>query len=466
MTTPNATQASRQALGTQTRALLTLGLPLVGSHLAQMAITTTDTLMLGWYDVTALAALSLAGPIYFCVFIVGSGFAWAVMPMVASAAATEDHRQVRRATRMGVWLSLLFGAIFTTPLLFFEVLFLGIGQDAEVSRLAGIYMAIAGFGLTPALVVMVLKSYLSGLELTRAILIVTIGTAVLNIGLNYVLIFGNWGAPELGIVGAAIASLIGNIVAMLALVVYALWKTPEYDLFRNFWRPDWEAIWRVFHLGWPIGLTSLAEVGLFAASSIIMGWVGTIALAAHGIALQIVSLTFMIHLGLSQAVTVRIGRAWGRSDPATVRVTGYAAFGIATAAVIATVVMFLAIPEFLISVFVDPTDPDLPAILAVGVSLLAVAALFQTVDALQVLALGMLRGVQDTKMPMIYAAVSYWLVGVPVSYVLGMMTPLGGTGVWLGLSVGLALAAVLLQGRFWRGRAWTPASPSTPSASS
>lgn len=452
-TSPNISAPGPKGFGAQTRALLSLGVPLVGSHLAQMAITTTDTLMLGWYDVTALAGVSLAGPVFYCIFIVGSGFAWAVMPMVASAVATDDHRQVRRATRMGVWLSLLFGILFTAPLLFFEPFFLSIGQDAEVSRLAGVYMALAGFGLTPALVVMVLKSYLSALELTRAILIVTIGTALLNALLNYVFIFGNWGAPELGVIGAAIASIVGHVVAMLALIGYAIVKTPEYDLFRNFWRPDWEAIGRVFQLGWPIGLTNLAEVGLFAASSIIMGWVGTIALAAHGIALQLASLTFMMHLGLSQAVTVRIGRAWGRSEPETVRITGYAGFAISTVAVIFTVALFLAVPEFLIGLFVDPGDPERPLILAVGVSLLVVAALFQTVDALQVLALGMLRGVQDTKVPMIYAAFSYWLIGVPVSYYLGLKTSLGGVGVWLGLTVGLALAAILLQARFWRGQA-------------
>ena len=459
MTTSPDQTTPRQALGVQTRALLTLGLPLVGSHLAQMAITTTDTIMLGWYDVTALAGVSLAGPVFFCVFIVGSGFAWAVMPMVASAAATEDHRQVRRATRMGLWLSLLFGCLFTAPLLFFEALFLSIGQDPEVSRLAGLYMSIAGFGLTPALLVMVLKSYLSALELTRAILVVTIATATLNIILNYALIFGNLGAPELGVVGAAIASVVGHVASVLALIAYAVVKTPQYDLFRNFWRPDWEAIGRVFQLGWPIGLTNLAEVGLFAASSIIMGWVGTIALAAHGIALQISSLTFMLHLGLSQAVTVRIGRAWGRREPETVRTTSYAALLLATVAVVLTVILFLSIPEALVGVFLDPNDPDRLIILEVGAALLVVAALFQAVDSAQVLALGMLRGVQDTRVPMLYAAVSYWLVGVPVSYVLGLHTPLGGVGVWLGLTVGLALAGVLLQMRFWRGPYTAAASP-------
>ncbi|MXQ06399.1 MATE family efflux transporter [Alphaproteobacteria bacterium GH1-50] len=442
--------APGRGLGAEARALVSLGLPLVGSHLAQMAITTSDALMLGWYDVTALAGVSLAGPVYFCLFIVGSGFAWAVMPMVASAASVDDHRQVRRATRMGLWLSVIFGIVATFPLLFFEELFLSIGQDPEVSRIAGLYMAVAGVGLTPALIVMVMKSYLSALEMTRIILLVTIGAAVLNVLLNYALIFGNFGAPELGVVGAALASIVGHVISMVALCAYALWKTPQYDLFRNFWRPDWEAIGRVFQLGWPIGLTNLAEVGLFAASSVMMGWVGTIALAAHGIALQIASLTFMVHLGVSQALTVRVGRAWGRGEPDRVRVTGLAGLMLSAGAVTLTMILFLTVPEVLVGVFVDPDDPDRPAILIAGAALLAVAALFQTVDALQVLALGMLRGVQDTRVPMLYAAFSYWVVGVPASYVLGLHTPLGGTGVWLGLTIGLALAGILLQGRFWR----------------
>ena len=437
------------SFGSQARPLLALGLPLVGSHLAQIAITTTDTLMLGWYDVTALAGVSLAGPVYFAVFLVGSGFAWAVMPVVASAAGTEDDRQVRRATRMGLWLVILFGVLFTPPLLYFEEFFLAIGQEVDVSREAGRYMAVAGFGLLPALIVMVLKSYLSALELARMILLVTIATAGLNAILNYILIFGNWGAPELGVVGAAIASVIGHIVAGVALVFYAMVKTPHYTLFQNFHRPDWEAISQVFKLGWPISMTVLSEVALFAASSILMGWVGTIALAAHGIALQITSIMFMIHVGLSQAITVKAGRAWGRGDQAILSAASKTAMILSAVAVVFTVVLFLTIPEILVGAFVDPDDPRRAEILAIGAALLAVAALFQAVDAAQVMALGMLRGVQDTKVPMWMAAFSYWLVGVPTSYFLGFTAAMGGVGIWLGLSVGLAVAGILLQYRFW-----------------
>lgn len=441
--------APNPTFGGQARALWTLGLPLVGSQLAQIAIQTTDVLMLGWYDVVALAAISLVSPIYFTIFIVGAGFAIGVMPMVASAAGTEDDRQVRRVTRMGLWLSIAYGLAVIPLCLFFEPFLLAIGQDEDISILGGQYMAYAGVGILPALIVMVMRSYLSALELTRIVLIATLATFVLNIFVNYALIFGNWGAPELGVIGAAIASVIGHLFGLCILVVYALKKTPQYTLFKNFRRPDWEAMSRVFHLGWPIGITLLSEVGLFAITSIMMGWIGTIALAAHGIALQIASITFMIHLGLSQAVTVRAGRAWGRSDAVTLRLACQAALVMSAIAVGVTMAVFLLLPETLIGAFIDPSDPDRLEILAVGTVLLALAALFQAVDAGQVMALGMLRGVQDTRVPMIMAAFSYWVVGVPCSYVLGFTLGLDGVGIWLGLSVGLAVAGVLLQMRFW-----------------
>ena len=442
--------APRTRVGGQARALLGLGLPLVGSHLAQMMIGVTDTLMMGWYDITGLAALSIAGPIFFIIFIFGSGFAWAVTPMVASAVAQDDDRQIRRVTRMGLWLSILFGLIMTPVFFFFEPILLAIGQDAEVAKQAGQYMPLVGLGIIPALLVQVLKSYLTALELARSILIAVIAAAVMNACANYVLIFGNFGAPELGIVGAGIASLVSHTVSLLALAGYAVWKRPDHAMFQNFHRPDPEALRTVFLLGLPIGLTLLAETGLFAASSIMMGWLGKIPLAAHGVALQIASLTFMIPLGLSQAVTVRVGRAWGKNDVHALRAASKAGMLLAGIAALLTVTAFLLFPEFLIGIFVDPTDPERPAIIATGISLLMVAALFQVVDFGQVMALGMLRGVQDTRMPMIIAIISYWIIGLPVGYLLGFTAGLDGVGIWLGLTVGLAAACIMMQLRFWR----------------
>ncbi|NHX27596.1 MATE family efflux transporter, partial [Escherichia coli] len=232
---------------------------------------------------------------------------------------------------------------------------------------------------------------------------------------NYALIFGNWGAPEMGIAGAAVASVSVHLASALAMAAYAIWATPEHALFQRFWRPDFEALAEVFRLGWPIGLTTLAEVGLFGASSLMMGWLGAVPLAAHGIALQIASVVFMIHLGISAAGTVRAGRALGRGDATGLRRAAIVVTGLSLGVALVTVVVLLTMPEPLLGLFLSPDDPARPVVLALGVSLLAAAALFQIVDAMQVIALGLLRGVQDTRVPMILAAISYWLIGMPVA---------------------------------------------------
>lgn len=431
------------------RALLALGLPLVGSNLAQFAVTMTDTVMMGWYGVVDLAALTIAGSLYFVFFLVGTGAAWAVLPMVASAVGGGEVAQVRRVTRMGLWITILYSVALLPILFFSERLFLLAGQDPDVAERAGLYLLIAGCGLGPHLFIMVLKSYFSALERTRVILVVTIASAILNAALNYVLIFGNFGAPEMGVAGAAIASVSIGVFGCVWLAIYAVRVTPEYELFKNPQRPDWEAFARVFRLGWPISLTNLAEVGLFSASSIMMGWIGVHELAAHGIALQIASATFMVHIGLSQAVTVRTGQAWGKGDPATLRDGARIGLLISMCVAAMTVVMFLTVPELLIGLFLSPMEPARDEIVRIGIVLLALAALFQVVDALQVMSLGMLRGIQDTRIPMILAAFSYWIVGLPASYVLGFALDLGAAGIWYGLVIGLALAGALLSRRFW-----------------
>ena len=205
----------------------------------------------------------------------------------------------------------------------------------------------------------------------------------------------------------------------------------------------------MYRLGWPIGLTNLAETGLFTATAVMMGWLGTVPLAAHGVAIQIASLAFMIHLGLSTASTVRAGRSLARGDESELRRGGVVAVLSSAAVAALSIILFLTMPEGLIGLFLDPAEPQLPEILSVGVGLLGMAALFQLVDGAQVIALGLLRGVQDTRVPMIMAAISYWVIGVPVSLILGFAAGWGGVGVWTGLVVGLATAAILLHIRFW-----------------
>jgi MATE family multidrug resistance protein len=434
------------------RAALKLALPLTLSNVAQYAIHMTDALMLGWYNVTDLAAATLASSLYFVIFIVGAGFAQAVTPVVAAAAEAGDITTARRATRMAVWLSIIYGAIVVMPFFVAEPILIAMGQTPAVAAAGADYLWIIALGMIPALIVMVLKSFLVALEMTAMILWSTVIAAVLNIALNYVLIFGNFGAPELGIQGAAIASVTMQIATVFVLGVYVLRRLPDYQLMRNPFRPDPQIMARVFRLGVPIGLTSLAEGGLFTASAIMMGWIGEIPLAAHGIALQITSMTFMVHIGLSQAATVRAGRAVGRRNETALRRGGIAATTLSGVFVAMTIAVFLGAPEPLIGIFVDADSPVRADVVVLGVSLLAMAALFQLVDAAQVMALGLLRGIQDTAVPMMIAAVSYWVIGIPTSYLMAFTLGWGPQGLWLGLVVGLAFAAVALTSRFWRRR--------------
>ncbi|GKY90203.1 MATE family efflux transporter [Sinisalibacter aestuarii] len=429
---------------------LTLGLPLIGSHMAQMAIGMTDTIMLGWYDVEALAALVLANTFHMVLFLFGSGFAFAVMPLVSAAAEQGDDTRVRRVTRMGLWISAGF-ALAVLPLLWFSAPLMKLmGQEATLAEGAQTYLRIMGWGIIPALAVMVLKSYLSALERARVQLLVVIAAAVANAGINYLLIFGNFGAPELGIRGAALASLAVQVISVLVLALYAVNRFPAHRLFHRIWRPDWEALREVAAMGWHVGLTVLAEVGLFSFSAILVGLLGTVPLAAHGIALQIASISFMVPLGMSNAATVRAGRAFGRGDAPALRQGALAAFSLGLGWAALAVVLFLSVPALLVGAFLDPAEPLRDEILAVGRGLLLMAALFQLADATQVIAVSLLRGMQDTRVPMMIAASSYWLIGAPAAWVFGIALGLGAQGVWLGLVLGLAAAAAMLGTRFWR----------------
>lgn len=450
MTDMTQTPTPRMTYPGHARTMLTLGLPLVGGHIAQMAIAVTDTVMLGWYGIEALAAVTLASTYFFLLFLMGSGFAWAVMPLVASYDAEDDETSLRRVTRMGLWLSTGFGILVLPVMIWAEPVLRMLGQTEQVSRDGALYLGIAGWGMIPALLVMVMKSYLAALGRTQIVLWITLGAALVNGFANYALIFGNWGAPELGVRGAAIASVSTQVFSLAGVILYALRVLPEHQIFVRLWRPDWQMLARVFRMGLPIGITSLSEVGLFAASAVMMGWLGTVPLAAHGIAVQLSGLAFMVHLGLSNAATIRAGNALGRRDAAHMARGAHTAFVLSLGMAVLTSAVFVLFPDVLISAFIQSDEPARDQIMTIGVGLLAVAALFQLVDGVQVIALGLLRGVQDTSVPMVLAAVSYWGVGLPTAYLLGFVFDLGGVGVWFGLVVGLGAAALSLAWRFWR----------------
>lgn len=432
------------------KATLVLGVPLIGAQLAQMAIGVTDTIMIGWLGAFELAAGVLGTQAFFLLFIFGGGFALAVLPIAAQAHGRDDVRGVRRSVRMGIWVILIYSALVMVPLWYSEGILLMLGQAPETAALAADYVRVAQWGMFPALLMMVFRSYLSALERAQIILWATLFGTLANIALNYTFIFGNFGAPRLGVVGAAVASVGTNFVSFFALLAYALLKSElrKYDLLGRFWRADWQDFFEVVKLGWPIGATILAEVGLFAGAAIIIGWIGTIELAAHGIALQLAGIAFMIPLGLSSAATIRVGNAYGRQDWLGLTRAGVVSILLVLAATLSTALLFLAVPQSLVNLFLDADNPDAAQVLANAVPLLFVAAVFQTVDGLQVIGAGLLRGLKDTRVPMVIAVFSYWGIGMTSAYMLGFRMGYGATGVWWGLALGLLFAAVLMNWRY------------------
>ncbi|KFE36595.1 MATE efflux family protein [Thioclava atlantica] len=435
------------------RAISVLGLPLIGSNLAQMLLNVTDTVMLGWYGVEALAALVLGSSFFFAVFMLGNGFALAVMGRVSASLGAGDEVQARRDTRMGMWLSILFGLAVLPVFWNAGAILRALGQDPHIAALAQEYLRILGFGLAPALVMMVIRAFLSAQERTAVVLWITLAGVGLNAALNWVLIFGNLGFPELGVRGAALASLSVTCLSLVAQASYAA-RAPglrHIALFQRFWRPDWEAFGMVARMGLPVGLTSVAEGSMFQASALMMGWIGTVELAAHGIALQISSITFMVHMGLSNAATVRAGRAHGAREVTLLRDGAMVAVGLSLAFGLVTVALFIFGGRELTWLFLDAANPASARIVEFGTRFLMVAAVFQLFDLMQVMALGLLRGVQDTRVPMWMAGLSYWLIGIPASYCLAFTFGLGGVGLWAGLALGLASAGGMMMVRFWRG---------------
>lgn len=429
--------------------LLKLGLPLVGANVAGFSIHMTDTIMLGWYSVTSLAAATVATGLWFVIFIIGAGFGRAVTPMVAEYVEQGDETRARRVTRMALWLSVIYSALVLLPFMYGEEFLLFIGQEPAVAAEGGLYLRIAVLGMFPAMGAQVMRSYLGALEMTTVQLWITLGALVANGVVNYALIFGNLGAPELGIEGAAIASVLIQILQVIALMIYTQKSNPQAELFRRIWRIDYDAMKQVFRLGLPIGLTSFAESGMFVGSSIMMGWLGEIELAAHGIAMQMTAFMFMFHVGMSEAATIRASRQFGARNEVELRRGALCAYGVSLSFGVLVVLVFLAVPGFFVAMFIDPADPARDAVLALGVVLVMVSALFQFVDAGQIVALSVLRGVQDTRAPMWLAIVSYWVVGMPSGYIMAFPMNLGPVGLWLGLTVGLGVAALLLGHRFW-----------------
>ncbi len=438
----------------EARATIALAYPLVLTNIAQALIHATDVGMLGRVGARALAAGALGVNLFHACLIFGVGLMTASAPMIASELGRRRHsvRDVRRTVRQSLWAASAIAIPFWLLLWHAEEILRLFGQDPGLSAEAARFTRAMMWGLLPYFGYVVLRSFVAALERPGWALAIGAGAVVMNAMVNYVLIFGGLGIPALGLLGAGIGSAFTNVMMFIGMAVvvarHRLFR--RYHLFGNFWRADWPRFAQVLRLGVPIAVTLALEVTIFNAAVFLMGLIGTAELAAHAIAIQIASLAFMVPLGISQAATVRVGLAYGQGDRAAIGRAGWTSFTLGTGFMLFTATLLLFWPRTLVGLFIDLNDPANAHVAALAVSFLAVAALFQIVDGAQSVGAGMLRGLHDTTLPMVYAAVGYWVIGLGVGVLLGFHAGWGGVGIWVGLASGLAVVSVLMVTRWMR----------------
>ncbi len=450
MTMDSAEATAPTSWVTEFRATIALAWPLVIAQLAQNMLHTTDVILLGWLGSDYLAAGTLATTFLMPFLVGGVGVVGAVAPLVAQARGSRNIKAVRRIVRQGCWAAIALAAVLVPIVLQIKPIYQALGQDPQATELANQFIQIAAWSLFPALGIIAFRSLLSAFDATRAILVITVMGVLVNALTAYVLIFGHFGFPRLELRGAAIATTLTNVVMLIAMVTYVVRhrRLKRFHVLARFWKPDWPRFREIFRIGTPIGLTVVAEVGMFTAAALLMGRLGTDEVAAHAIALQCASIAFMVPLGLGVAATVRVGMAYGRGDVEGIRKAGWTSFMMGTAFMTISCISFLTLGPHIVQVFLDPHVDANVTSLTLAASFLVVAGVFQLVDGAQVVAAHSLRGLSDTKIPMILAIVGYWMVGLPIAYFLGFVAEWRGVGIWIGLASGLAFVAVVLVTRF------------------
>ena len=452
---PDATTALPESYSGEVRALLALALPMSATQVIQFAVYVADTMMLGRVSTEAVAGSAAGGVLIFLSWMLAAGPVNAVTPMVAQALGRDREAfvDVRRSVRMCLWAVLALCLPLLLLLVFTEPVLLALRQDAEVARLAKLYAWAAAPGLAFSLIVMALRNFLAALDETIGPMWIVAGTVALNIALNAVLIFGLFGLPALGVVGAGIASSIAYTVSFI-LFMWLIRRHPRarrFDVFRNVHRFDAERFTEVARLSWPISLTTLFEGMLFNAALLVVGLIGVAEQAAYQIGLNVAALAFMVPWGFAMGGAVRIGLAEGAAN-APARTRAAVSTLTISALLMAAIAWFAATQGHLITgayLGFEPEAGDL-AVRDLVLLFLPVAAAFMVVDALQVAANQLLRGLKDVTVPVFITGVSYWLIGFPLCWWLAFHTPLGAVGVWWGLAAGLLAAFIGLGTRLWQ----------------
>lgn len=441
---------------TELRATAMLAWPMILSNLTMMLIGITDVILLGWLGPRELAAAALGHNLCMIFAIFCMGLVTATAPMMASEKGRMAHsvRDIRRTFRQGIWTAVAVMIPVWLILWNAEAILIAAGQQPDLSAGAAVFVRAYMWSILPFICFLVLRNFVAALERPIWATMVAIGAVIANAVINYGLILGHYGLPQMGLMGAGIGSTITNCLqlAVMLAVVSLHPKFRRYRLLGRFWRRDWARFREIWRLGLPIAVTMALEGGVFAVAILLMGWINEASVAAHAIAIQIASLTFMVPMGLGQAATVRVGLAYGRGDTIGITRAGWTGFVLGTSFMALMALLIFLIPDTLIGIFVQPVDAESRQVFDIAVGFLMVAAIFQIVDGAQVVAAGMLRGLHDTKVPMFFAAFGYWVVGIGVGAWLAFEAHWQGIGVWVGLATGLAIVSVLMLVR-WTMRA-------------
>jgi MATE family multidrug resistance protein len=442
--------ATRARLTGELTETLKLAVPIALTQLGQIAMMTTDLALIGRLGDEAVAAAALAHTVFFVSFTFGMGLVSAVAPLAAQAFGARNPKAVRRALRVGLWAALLISLPMMALPLFGEQILLTLGQAPATAHLAQKYLLGLAWGITPALWFLAIRGFMGAVNRPEPGLWITLAAIPANALLAWLLIHGAWGLPRLQLFGAGLATTIVSFGMFLAGLWFAANRRPfkKYRVLGRIRRIDWALMRQLIVIGGPISIAFLLEYGLFAAAGLLMGSIGTTALAAHQVALQIAAILFMVPFGIGMAATVRVGHAVGRGDAPAVRRAGLVAtlLGIVFMSVMTLAVI---VGRFAIArLFFGEAAESAGAVIQLTATLLLVGATFFVADGIQTVVAGALRGLNDTRVPLLFAAISYWLVGFTAAYRLAFATDLGATGVWIGLSCGTAVYASLLILRF------------------
>ncbi len=422
-----------------------LAYPVMLSQLGHVMMGVTDSIMVGHIGSTSLAAVSLSNVIFNVLLLFGIGVSYAITPLVASAAGLRNDHEIVETVRHGLIINLITGLVLIGAVILGKNLLYHINQPEDVVALAIPYLSIITYSILPVLIFQTYRQFAEGLSFTRIAMIVMIVSNVVNIVLNYIMIYGYVGFPAMGLNGSAWATLSSRVFMALFMVAY-IYYSSKFNNFNGlfiFGQYSRKLFNKMLHIGIPAGMQFIFEVLAFDASAVMMGWLGTQALAAHQIAINMATISYMMTSGLAAAATIRVGYFFGQRDIKNLLTSAYTILGMALTFMSGWALIFIfgknLLPTFYIS------DPE---VIAIAIPLLVIAGFFQLSDGVQVVCVGALRGLQDVKIPSLFIFIAYWVIGLPLGYWLGFIMNYGATGIWLGLLIGLTLTALAMLFRF------------------